>query len=218
MARIAVFDYGAGNIFSIRNALERAGASGGAVVVDVVSSLGENHPYSGLVLPGVGSFDPAMRALRAGLPEPVMRAASAGTLPVLGICLGMEAFFERSAEGSERGLGLVPGEVAALPGSVKVPHMGWNSLEERRPSALLDGVDGGAGGGAGGAVWAYFVHSYVARPAPAAAGAVAAEAEYGGRVPAVIEDGCIAGTQFHPEKSGAAGRLMLANFLRGCSK
>ena len=217
MARIAVFDYGAGNIFSIRNALERAGA-GGAVVVDVVSSLGENHPYSGLVLPGVGSFDPAMRALRAGLPEPVMRAASAGTLPVLGICLGMEAFFERSAEGSERGLGLVPGEVAALPGSVKVPHMGWNSLEERRPSALLDGVDGGAGGGAGGAVWAYFVHSYVARPAPAAAGAVAAEAEYGERVPAVIEDGCIAGTQFHPEKSGAAGRLMLANFLRGCSK
>ena len=214
MARIAVFDYGAGNIFSIRNALERAGAGAGGAVVDVVSSLGENHPYSGLVLPGVGSFDPAMRALRAGLPEPVMRAASAGTLPVLGICLGMEAFFERSAEGSERGLGLVPGEVAALPGSVKVPHMGWNSLEERRPSALLDGVDGGAGG----AVWAYFVHSYVARPAPAAAGAVAAEAEYGERVPAVIEDGCIAGTQFHPEKSGAAGRLMLANFLRGCSK
>lgn len=214
MARIAVFDYGAGNIFSIRSALERAGAGAGAAV-DVVSSLGENHSYSGLVLPGVGSFDPAMRALRAGLPEPVLRAASAGTLPVLGICLGMEAFFERSAEGSERGLGLVPGEVAALPGSVKVPHMGWNSLEERRPSALLDGVDVG---GAGGAVWAYFVHSYVARPAPAAAGAVAAEADYGGRVPAVIEDGCIAGTQFHPEKSGAAGRLMLANFLRGCSK
>ena len=208
MARIAVFDYGAGNIFSIRGALERAGA-----LVDVVSSLGADHPYSGLVLPGVGNFDPAMRALRAGLPEPVLRAASGGTLPVLGICLGMEAFFERSDEGSERGLGLVPGEVAALPRTAKVPHMGWNSLEERRPSALLEGV-----AAASGTVWAYFVHSYMARPGPGAAGAVAAEADYVVRVPAVVEDGCIAGTQFHPEKSGAAGRMMLGNFLRGCSK
>ena len=218
MARIAVFDYGAGNIFSIRGALERAGAA-----VDVVTSLGADHPYSGLVLPGVGNFDPAMRALRAGLPEPVLRAAAAGTLPVLGICLGMEAFFERSDEGSERGLGLVQGEVAALPRTAKVPHMGWNSLEERRPSALLEGVadaadaaDAAAGGG--GTVWAYFVHSYMARPGPGAAGAVAAEADYGVRVPAVVEDGCIAGTQFHPEKSGAAGRMMLGNFLRGCSR
>ena len=73
----------------------------------------------------MGNFDPAMRALRAGLPEAVLRAASGGTLPVLGICLGMEAFFERSAEGSEAGLGLVPGKVEALPGTAKVPHMGW---------------------------------------------------------------------------------------------
>ena len=209
--RIAVFDYGAGNIFSIRGALERAGAS-----VDVVGSLGASHPYSGLVLPGVGNFDPSVRALRAGLSDSALSDMSGGSLPVLGICLGMEAFFERSAEGSEDGLGLLPGEVVALPDTAKVPHMGWNSLEEVRPSSLLEGVEVGAG--RGGPVWAYFVHSYMARPAPGAAGSVAAEADYGARVPAVVESGSIAGTQFHPEKSGAAGRLMLANFLRGCAR
>ena len=206
MARIAVFDYGAGNIFSIRAALERAGAD-----VDIVGSLGASHPYSGLVLPGVGSFDPSVRALRAGLPEEVLSDASGGALPVLGICLGMEAFFERSAEGTERGLGLLDGEVVGLPASMKVPHMGWNSLEERRPSALLEGVGKG-----GGPVWAYFVHSYMARPGDA--DAVAAEADYGVRVPAVVESGSITGTQFHPEKSGPAGRLMLANFLGACAR
>lgn len=210
MARIAVFDYGAGNIFSIRAALERAGAT-----VDVVESLAASHPYSGIVLPGVGNFDPSVRALRAGLPGAVLDGMAGGSLPVLGICLGMEAFFERSAEGSEEGLGLLPGEVVALRGAAKVPHMGWNSLEEVRPSALLDGVDGG-----GGPVWAYFVHSYMASPSPAASasGLVAAEADYGSRVPAVVESGSITGTQFHPEKSGPAGRLMLENFLRGCAR
>lgn len=206
--RIAVFDYGAGNIFSIRAALERAGAA-----VDVIESLGRSHPYSGIVLPGVGNFDPSVRALRAGLPDAALGAMSGGSLPVLGICLGMEAFFERSAEGSERGLGLLPGEVAGLPNTMKVPHMGWNSLEETRPSALLEGVGSG-----GGPIWAYFVHSYMARPAGGAGGIVAAEADYGARVPAVVESGSITGTQFHPEKSGPAGRLMLENFLRGCAK
>lgn len=206
--RIAVFDYGAGNIFSIRAALERAGAS-----VDVIESLGRSHPYSGVVLPGVGNFDPSVRALRAGLPDAVLEAMSGGSLPVLGICLGMEAFFESSAEGSERGLCLLPGEVVDLPNTMKVPHMGWNSLEETRPSALLEGA--GAGGGP---IWAYFVHSYMARPADGGGGVVAAEADYGARVPAVVESGSITGTQFHPEKSGPAGRIMLENFLRGCAK
>lgn len=208
MARIAVFDYGAGNIFSIRAALERAGAD-----VDVVESLGASHPYSGVVLPGVGNFDPSVRALRAGLPDAALEAMAGGSLPVLGICLGMEAFFERSDEGAERGLCLLPGDVVALRGPVRVPHMGWNSLEEVRPSALLEGVGGG-----GGPVWAYFVHSYMARPAAALPGLVAAEANYGARVPAVVESGSITGTQFHPEKSGPAGRLMLENFLRGCTR
>ena len=212
MARIAVFDYGAGNIFSIRCALERAGAAD----VDVVTSMGGSHPYSGLVLPGVGNFDPAMRSLRAGLPDTVLDSIAGGTLPTLGICLGMEAFFESSAEGSEAGLGLIPGSVVALPDAARVPHMGWNSLEVRRPSALLGGMDGEGEG----CIWAYFVHSYMARPAAGGAGAeaVAAEADYGVMVPAVVEAGSIAGTQFHPEKSGPGGRLMLANFLRGCSR
>ena len=207
--RIAVFDYGAGNIFSIRAALERAGAG-----VDVVGSLGASDPYSGIVLPGVGNFDPSVRALRAGLPGRILDAMAGGSLPVLGICLGMEAFFERSAEGSERGLGLLPGEVVDLPNTMKVPHMGWNSLEEVRPSALLEGI----GGPGGGPTWAYFVHSYMAKPSDGGGGIVAAEADYGARVPAVVESGSITGTQFHPEKSGPAGRLMLENFLRGCAK
>ena len=211
--RIAVFDYGAGNMFSIRAALERAGAD-----VDVVGSLGASHPYSGLVLPGVGNFDPSVRALRAGLHERSLAGMAGGSLPVLGICLGMEAFFGRSAEGSEEGLGLLPGEVVDLPGAMKVPHMGWNSLEEVRPSALLEGVGGGGGGKGDGPTWAYFVHSYMARPSGSGGGIVAAEADYGARVPAVVESGSITGTQFHPEKSGPAGRLMLENFLRGCAR
>ena len=190
MVAIAIFDYGAGNIFSLRNSLERAGAD-----VSVITELGGKNSYSGIVLPGGGSFDPALKKMK-GLQE------YASGVPVLGICLGMEAFFERSDEGTESGLGVMPGEVVLLPDTIKVPHMGWNSLEIKRPGMLLDGIPAGS--------WAYFVHSYMARPG---SDVVTAESDYGGMVPAVVESGNYVGTQFHPEKSQSTGLRLIANFL-----
>ena len=153
MTRVAIFDYGVGNIFSLRHSLERAGAQ-----VDVIADFDESNIYSGLLLPGVGHFDPAVRSIGScdGFTEYV------NGMPVLGICLGMEIFFESSQEGSEPGLGVMSGDVAVLPPAMKVPHMGWNSIEMVRPCRLLDGVDDGS--------WVYFVHSYMARPNPAGCG------------------------------------------------
>lgn len=196
--RVGVLDYGAGNIMSLKNALERQGAS-----VGVERRADALAGYGGIVLPGVGSFDPAMRVMR-GTGD---LAESAGGRPVLGICLGMEAFFGSSAEGGLPGLGVMDGSVEELPGPLKVPHMGWNSLEISGGGPLLDGVEDGA--------WAYFVHSFFARPAE---DVVSAEADYGIRVPAVVSKKNWMGTQFHPEKSGPAGARMLANFLRECSR
>lgn len=198
MTRVAVFDYGAGNIFSLRHSLEREGAS-----VDVIRSLADLGGHAGLLLPGVGHFDPAVRRMKG---EPL--ADLIGETVVLGICLGMEVLFEKSQEGSESGLGVLPGDVVALPGTLKTPHMGWNSLEVRRPGRLLEGIDDGS--------WVYFVHSYRARPASDRM--VTAEADYGVMIPAVIEQGGLFGTQFHPEKSGSVGRQIMRNFLRACAK
>ncbi len=199
MTRVAIFDYGVGNIFSLRHSLERAGAQ-----VDVIADFDESNIYSGLLLPGVGHFDPAVRSIGScdGFTEYV------NGMPVLGICLGMEIFFESSQEGSEPGLGVMSGDVAVLPPAMKVPHMGWNSIEMVRPCRLLDGVDDGS--------WVYFVHSYMARPNPA--GVVAAESDYGISVPAVVEQDNLFGTQFHPEKSGTVGRQMISNFLDVCKR
>lgn len=199
MTRVAIFDYGAGNIFSLRHSLERAGAQ-----VDVIADFDGSNIYSGLLLPGVGHFDPAVRSIGScdGFTEYV------NGMPVLGICLGMEIFFEASQEGSEPGLGVMSGDVAVLPPAMKVPHMGWNSIEMVRPCRLLDGVEGGS--------WVYFVHSYMARPNPA--DVVAAESDYGISIPAVVEQDNLFGTQFHPEKSGTVGRQMISNFLDVCKR
>lgn len=200
MTRVAIFDYGAGNIFSLRHSLERAGAQ-----VDVIADFEEPNTYAGLLLPGVGHFDPAVRSIGSGDGF----AKYVDGMPVLGICLGMEIFFEASQEGDEPGLGVMGGDVAVLPPSMKVPHMGWNSLEVVRPCRLLDGIEGGS--------WVYFVHSYMARPDDPA-GVVAAESDYGIRVPAVVEQDNLFGTQFHPEKSGSVGRQMIENFLGVCKR
>ena len=199
MTRVAIFDYGVGNIFSLRHSLERAGAQ-----VDVIADFDESNIYSGLLLPGVGHFDPAVRSIGSydGFAEYV------NGIPVLGICLGMEIFFEASQEGSEPGLGVISGDVAVLPPAMKVPHMGWNSIEMVRPCRLLDGVDDGS--------WVYFVHSYMARPN--SADVVAAESDYGISIPAVVEQDNLFGTQFHPEKSGTVGRQMISNFLDVCKR
>ncbi len=201
MVQVAIFDYGAGNIFSLRNSLERAGAA-----VDVIDSL-DGLDHAGLLLPGVGNFDPAMENMGEGAAD-IFRDRIRGKIPVLGICLGMEVFFERSEEGTLGGLGLVGGRVVMLPRSMKIPHMGWNSISIDGPGVLLEGVPDGS--------WAYFVHSY--RAMPEDGGIITASSDYGMDIPAVVESGGLFGTQFHPEKSGRAGAMMIRNFLRECTR
>ncbi len=195
--RIAILDYGAGNLFSLRNALERAGAT-----VEIVTGPG-NSGHDGIVLPGVGSFDPAVAKIsRDQLTE------WAGGVPVLGICLGMEMLFEHSQEGTSPGLGIIPGRIVSLPDTIKVPHMGWNNLRMIADSMITEGIEQDA--------WAYFVHSYMADPKEGRT--VTAVADYGTQIPAIIEHSNYVGTQFHPEKSGDAGRKMIENFLGACRR
>jgi len=200
--KVAIFDYGAGNIFSLKNSLEKNGAQ-----VDVITGLNKSKEYSGLLLPGVGNFDPAIRSIRdyssTDFKDYVLEQTSGR-----GIRLGMEMFFEKSEEGKEQGLNVIDGEVILLPNTMKVPHMGWNNLEIERQNNFLEGVDDGS--------WVYFVHSYMIKTKETRL--IAANADYGIKVPAVIQQKNFIGTQFHPEKSGKIGSLMLSNFLSECKK
>ena len=200
--RVAIFDYGAGNIFSLRKSLEKNNAE-----VDIITNFDKSKEYSGLLLPGVGNFDPAIRSIR-DYSATDFKEYVGTNLPVLGICLGMEMFFEKSQEGKEKGLNILDGEVVILPDTMKIPHMGWNSLEIKRDSKILDGVDDGS--------WVYFVHSY--RVKPQSDDLIIANTDYGIKVPALIEYDNFIGTQFHPEKSGKVGSMMIKNFLRECVK
>jgi glutamine amidotransferase len=182
MVSVAIFDYGAGNIFSLKTSLEKVGAT-----VDVITNFDQKNTYSGLLL----QFQDYV-----------------GNMPVLGICLGMEMFFAKSEEGKEKGLNVIDGEVVVLPPSMKVPHMGWNDLEIKKPGKILEGVKDGS--------WAYFVHSY--RVKPDSNDVITAESDYGIKVPAVVEHDNFFGTQFHPEKSSSVGKIMLGNFLKECRK
>ena len=201
MVSVAIFDYGAGNIFSLKNSLEKVGAE-----VDVITTFDDPNTYSGLFLPGVGNFDPAMNSIR-DLSKTKFHDY-VGNMPVLGICLGMEMFFEKSEEGKQLGLNVIDGDVVILPSSLKVPHMGWNNLEIKKSGKILEGVKDGS--------WAYFVHSY--RVKPNSNDVITAESDYGIKVPAVVEYGNFFGTQFHPEKSSTVGKIMLENFLKECKK
>lgn len=201
MTSVAIFDYGAGNIFSLKNSLEKVGAT-----VDVITNFDSENKYSGLILPGVGNFDPAMNSIRDL--SRIQFNEYVGNMPVLGICLGMEMFFEKSEEGKEKGLNVIDGEVVILPSSMKVPHMGWNNLEIKKPGKMLESVEDGS--------WVYFVHSY--RVKPNSDDVITAESDYGLKVPAVVEQDNFYGTQFHPEKSSKVGKTMLENFLRECKK
>ncbi len=201
MVSVAIFDYGAGNIFSLKNSFENAGAS-----VDVITNFDKPNEYSGLLLPGVGNFDPAIKSITHSKTE--FKDFVKDVTPVLGICLGMEMFFEKSEEGKEKGLGIMDGEVIILPNTMKVPHMGWNNLEIKKPGKLLEGVENGS--------WVYFVHSYIVRPN--SNDIITAESDYGIKVPAVVEQDNFFGTQFHPEKSSSVGKIMIKNFLDVCKK
>ena len=202
MVKLAIFDYGAGNIFSLKNSFEQEGAQ-----VEIITSFDRTNEYSGLLLPGVGNFDPAIKNIRE-FSKTNFQDFVKDTTPVLGICLGMEMFFEKSEEGKEKGLGVMQGEVVILPDSMKVPHMGWNDLEIKKTSKILDGVKNGS--------WVYFVHSFRAKPVSNQV--ITAESDYGIKVPAVVEQDNFIGTQFHPEKSGSVGKIMIKNFLQECMK
>ena len=201
MVNLAIFDYGAGNIFSLKNSLEKTGAT-----VDVITNFDKPNIYSGLLLPGVGNFDPAIKSICKSKTD--FNDYVKDSTPVLGICLGMEMFFEKSEEGNEKGLGVINGNVIILPTSMKVPHMGWNNLEIKKSGKILEGVKNND--------WVYFVHSY--RVKPTNNDVITAESDYGIKVPAVVEQGNFFGTQFHPEKSGKVGRTMIQNFLDVCKK
>jgi len=201
---IAVVDYGVGNIRSVLFALRRLNAD-----AKLTGEPGEIAAASGVVLPGVGAFAPAMDSLRAsGLAEPVRAAASAGT-PLLGICLGHQLLFSKSEEhGVHAGLHLLEGSVRRFPPGPKVPHMGWNEVRQVRESPLFDGIADGA--------FFYFAHSYFTEPADAAV--TIGVTDYGGDFACAVGRDNVFGTQFHPEKSGPVGLRMLANFCRLCGE
>jgi imidazole glycerol-phosphate synthase subunit HisH len=202
--RIGVCDFGVGNLRSVERAIEHGG--GHAVIS---SDAGELAECEGLVLPGVGAFAVAAQALHSRGLDAAIRAVVSSGRPLLGVCLGFQLLFSDSDEGDgEAGLDLLSGRVRRLhPALGKVPHMGWNRLRLTRASSLLAGVDDGA--------HAYFVHSYAVTPDDAAC--VVAVTDHGGEVVAAVEAGNIAGTQFHPEKSGAAGLRVYANFVSRCA-
>lgn len=193
---IAVLDYGIGNLRSAQKSLERMGAD-----ARLTADSGLIADASGVVLPGVGAFGPCMAALQdTGLDEQA-RIAVAESRPFLGICIGMQLLYEGSEEAPGTvGLGILPGTVRLLPGNVKRPQMQWNRLEIKSPSPMLEGLDN---------AWVYFVHSYAAPLADN----VVATCDYGGPVAAVVADGNVWATQFHPEKSARPGLRLLENFV-----
>lgn len=204
MAKLAIFDYGAGNLFSLESSMRKNGAK----QVSIIKDMDTVDEFDGLVLPGVGNFDPAIISL-----EPFKRAlekASVTGTPILGICLGMEMFLERSEEGKLNGLKLLKGYVKMLDKKkVKVPHIGWNNLNiTNNSSKLLSGVQNES--------WVYFVHSY--RIVSQEKEIIMASTEYGTIFPVVIEKGNVFGTQFHPEKSGVIGEKIIRNFIGVCIK
>jgi glutamine amidotransferase len=204
MVNVAIFDYGAGNLFSLKAALERNGAQNVIIIHDMKSL----DKFDGLVLPGVGNFDPAVKSIEP-YKDIFIKSIEEDFMPILGICLGMEMLFNHSEEGTRDGLKILDGKVIILPKKkVKVPHMGWNNLEIiKKESKLLKGIKDGS--------WAYFVHSYLI--APENNSIVSAIAQYGVNVPAIVEEGNLYGTQFHPEKSGKLGAIIMKNFLNVCS-
>jgi len=199
--RIAVVDYRMGNLRSVEKGLQAAGVDGVVVTDDPAVVSGAR----GIVLPGVGAFrDAAANLVSSGMREVLLARAAEG-VPLLGICLGMQLLATTGLEDGEwSGLDLVAGVCDRLPGGVKVPHIGWNTVEYPNESALFDGIDAGSA--------FYFVHSY--HVVPEDPGAVAGRTEYGVAFCSALAAGNVFGVQFHPEKSSANGLALLANFAR----
>lgn len=199
---ITIIDYGAGNLRSVAKALEKLGLES-----ETSADPGRIATADRLILPGVGSFGDCMNELESrGLTGPIKEYAKSGR-PFIGICLGMQLLFDDSEESpGVAGLGLIPGSVRRFEPGLKVPHMGWNTVRQGRPSPLFDGVPDNE--------YFYFVHSYYVDPAPRAAECAVGLTTYGIEFASVLTYGNVFGTQFHPEKSQQRGLRMLENFAK----
>jgi imidazole glycerol-phosphate synthase subunit HisH len=218
--KIAVLDYGIGNLRSAEKALQHVGAA-----ARLVTDPAEVEAADAVVLPGVGAFGACARALRESGLEKVARAAIAGDVPFLAVCIGFQLLYEGSDENTdavdesgadesgadESGLGIFPGRVTALAPTVKHPQMQWNQLVPAGAEGAESEVEGEAVSlrGLGPRPWVYFVHSF----APPVGAETVAVCDYGGPVAALVERGNLWGAQFHPEKSGRTGLALLANFV-----
>ena len=200
--RVAVVDYGAGNLVSIDQALTFVG-----VAVRLATGPDDLEGADALIVPGVGAAAPAMdRLARAGLVDPIRRWIATGR-PYLGICLGLQLLFEGSDEDGAETLGVLPGRTVLLANAPTLPHIGWNQVNRRREHTLFAGIDDGAD--------LYFVHSYAGVPTGLAGeAAILAETDHGDRFVAAIDRGNVLGVQFHPERSGGTGMRLLGNFVR----
>ena len=203
-ARIAILDYGMGNLRSVEKALEQVGAT-----ATISSDAAEARAADGVILPGVGAFPRAMERVReCGLDELIGERREAG-VPILGICLGLQLLFDSTTElGGAAGLGLLPGGVDELDADgLKVPHIGWSPVRWEQDSVLTRGIADETP--------FYFVHSFAPRPE---SGDLLGTAVYGARFACAAQRDNVFGVQFHPEKSSAAGLRLLANFAGICAR
>lgn len=201
-ARIAVVDYGVGNVRSVIKALEYLGAK-----PVFTSNISEINSCSGLVVPGVSSFKACMASLSQHRLDAYLKDAIQSGKKYLGICLGYQILFEESEENpGVPGLGIFKGRVKMFSGKVKIPHMGWNEVRIEKDSMMFAGLKSGS--------YFYFVHSYF--PQPEQTEIIAGTTEYGERFASAIEHGNVWACQFHPEKSSKNGLKILQNFIRWC--
>lgn len=212
--RVAIIDYGSGNLRSATKAFERAAREAGiAAEIDLTDRPERVASADRIVLPGVGAYADCRRGLAAvdGMEQALTQAVEEAGRPFLGICVGMQLMSSRGLEKTiTHGFGWIPGDVVEMTPAdtaLKIPQIGWNTLKLKREHPLFDGIRVGADG-----LHAYFVHSY--HLAAENAGDVIAEADYGGPVTAFVANGNKAGSQFHPEKSQALGLALISNFLR----
>lgn len=197
MANAVIFDYGVGNLLSLKTALEKVGFN-----VSIGTNKADLTKADAIALPGVGSFTASLEKLNT-VKGTLQTKVAEGT-PLLGICLGLQLFFESSQEGPGDGLAVFKGKVIELPKSVKVPHMGWNTLEIAKPNELFEGIPEGT--------YVYFVHSLY--PVPNDPSIVVSKTTYGITFASAVASKNIYGTQFHPEKSGDIGLQILKNFAK----
>jgi imidazole glycerol-phosphate synthase subunit HisH len=201
MPQVLIVDYGVGNLLSLKFALDKAGLK-----TKIAAPTQKFKDADAIALPGVGNFTAAAKALNS-VKKDLVDAVEAGT-PILGICLGLQLYFEASEEGPGKGLAFFKGKDVRLSGPVKIPHMGWNTIQKVKDNELFSGVADGS--------YVYFVHSLY--PVPDDKDIICAQTEYSQTFTSAVANKNIYGTQFHPEKSGDVGQQILKNFAQIVSR